>query len=113
MFKAEKIVDLSLPLTDETPIYPGDPQPQISVAAHEMIKRGIRTFFIDAINMDRTGGDSFPVHHAIAAVNGIIAENLTNFGAIDFLDPLICAFPLRIAGADGAPVRAIAMKVEK
>jgi kynurenine formamidase len=218
MFKAEKIVDLSLPLTNETPIYPGDPQPNISVATtienegynllhvhigsqtgshvdapyhfcptgeridesdlhlfigtgvvipvlekeeqegivlgdvkpyleqlspgkivlfytgwsqyageekyfrhpyvhvdviNEMIKRGIRTFFIDAINMDRTGGDSFPVHHAIAAVNGIIAENLTNFGAIDFPDPLVCAFPLRIAGADGAPVRAIAMKVEK
>lgn len=33
MFKAEKIVDLSIPLTNDTPIYPGDPQPNIRVAA--------------------------------------------------------------------------------
>ncbi|BCU81436.1 cyclase [Polycladomyces abyssicola] len=218
MFKAEKIVDLSIPLTNDTPIYPGDPQPNIRVAAtienegynvhyvhigshtgthvdapyhicpngkkidqsdlhlfigtgvvipvlgkgeqeaivlddveayldqlspgkivlfytgwsqyageekyfrhpyvhvdviQEMIKRGIRTFFIDAINIDLTGGTSFPVHDAIAAVNGIIGENLTNFGAIDFPDPLVCAFPLPIAGSDGSPVRAVAIKVHK
>jgi kynurenine formamidase len=32
MFKAKKIVDLSLPLTNQTPIYPGDPEPDIRVA---------------------------------------------------------------------------------
>ncbi len=217
MFKTRKIVDLSLPLTNETPIYPGDPEPNISVATmienegynlhyvhigsqtgshvdapyhfcpngqridesdlslfigtgvvipvlgkgeqepivmrdveayldqlqpgkivlfhtgwsqyageekyfrhpfvqadviEAMIERGIRTFFIDAINIDITGGTAFPVHDRIAAVNGIIAENLTNFQAIDFPDPLICAFPLRIVGSDGSPVRAVAMDVE-
>jgi kynurenine formamidase len=75
-----------------------------------MICRGIRTFFIDCINIDSTGGTSFPVHDAIAAVNGIIAENLTNFAGIDFEDPLICAFPLRIVGSDGSPVRAVAIQ---
>jgi kynurenine formamidase len=218
MFKAKKIVDLSIPLTNDTPVYPGDPVPQISVATtiekegynlhyvhigsqtgshvdapyhfcptgeridqsdlrlfigtgvvipvlgkgeqeeigmedveayldqlqpgkivlfhtgwsqyageekyfrhpyvkvdviHEMIKRGIRTFFIDAINIDITGGSSFPVHDAIAAVNGIIAENLANFAAIDFPEPLICAFPLRIVGADGSPVRAVAIEIDR
>ncbi|MBK5446471.1 cyclase family protein [Peribacillus sp. TH24] len=217
MLKIEKIVDLSLQLTNDTPIYPGDPEPNISVATtlemdgynllhihlgsqtgshvdapyhfisegqridesdlrlfigigviipvtekgeeeaitlkdvepyldqlasgkivlfytgwsryvakesffrhpyvyedviHEMIKRGIRTFFIDTINIDRTGGTEFPIHDAVARVNGIIAENLTNFGAIDFPNPLISAFPLRIVGADGSPVRAVAMKVD-
>jgi kynurenine formamidase len=215
MFKAKKIVDLSLPLTNQTPIYPGDPEPDIRVATtienegfnlhyvhigsqtgshvdapyhfcnagqridesdlslfigtgvvipvlgkgeqeeivmadvepylsklelgkivlfhtgwsqyageekyfrhpyvhievvEEMIRRGIRTFFIDCINIDSTGGTSFPVHDAIAAVNGIIAENLTNFAGIDFEDPLICAFPLRIVGSDGSPVRAVAIQ---
>ncbi|WP_218029573.1 cyclase family protein [Aneurinibacillus danicus] len=214
--KIDKIVDLSLPLTNDTPIYPGDPEPNISVATtlenegynlhyvhlgsqtgshvdapyhfsnegqridesdlrlfvgtgvvipvtgkgeeeeitlqdvepyldqlapgkivlfhtgwsqyageekffrhpyvhidviHEMIRRGIRTFFIDTINIDRTGGTEFPVHDAVAEVNGIIAENLTNFGAIDFPNPLISAFPLRIIGSDGSPVRAVAMKI--
>jgi kynurenine formamidase len=217
MFKMKKIVDLSLPITDQTPIYPGDPEPNISVATtianegynlhyvhigsqtgshvdapyhfldlgqridesdlglfigtgvvipvlgkaeqyeiimadvvpylellepgkivlfhtgwsqyageekyflhpyvnsaviEEMIRRGIRTFFIDCINMDFTGGDTFPVHDAVAAVNGIIAENLTNFAAIDFEHPLLCAFPLRIAGSDGSPVRAVAIEVD-
>jgi kynurenine formamidase len=32
MIKIDKIVDLSLPLTNDTPIYPGDPEPNISVA---------------------------------------------------------------------------------
>lgn len=217
MFKMKKIVDLSLPLTDQTPIYPGDPEPNISVATtianegynlhyvhigsqtgshvdapyhfldfgqrideshlglfigtgvvipvlgkgeqyeiimadvvpylellepgkivlfhtgwsqyageekyflhpyvnseviEKMIRRGIRTFFIDCINMDFTGGDTFPVHDAVAAVNGIIAENLTNFEAIDFDNPLLCAFPLRIVGSDGSPVRAVAIEVD-
>jgi len=32
MFKVKKIVDLSWPLTNKTPIYPGDPEPNIEVA---------------------------------------------------------------------------------
>jgi kynurenine formamidase len=215
MFKSKKIVDLSLPLNNQTPIYPGDPEPNIRVAttienegynlhyvhigsqtgSHvdapyhfcqngqridesdlslfigtgvvipvlgkneqeeivmadvepflekmepgkivlfhtgwsqyagedkyfqhpyvnievvaELIRRGIRTFFIDCINIDITGGNSFPVHDAVAAVNGIIAENLANFEGIDFENPLICAFPLRIEGSDGSPVRAVAIQ---
>jgi kynurenine formamidase len=218
MFTAKRIVDLSLPLTNQTPIYPGDPEPKFSVATtienegynllhvhigsqtgshvdapyhfcqngqridesdlrlfigtgvvipvtdkaeqepivmrdveayldqlqpgkivlfhigwsqyageekyfrhpyvhidviEAMLAKGIRTFFIDCINIDITGGTSFPVHDAIGAVDGIIAENLTNFAAIDFPDPLICAFPLRIVGADGSPVRAVAIEVER
>ncbi|MGG3693460.1 cyclase family protein [Heyndrickxia ginsengihumi] len=216
VFQMKKVVDLSLPLNNQTPIYPGDPEPNISVATtidkegynlhyvhigsqtgshvdapyhfsnlgqkidesdlslfigigvvipvldkgeqeeitladvesyleqlepgkivlfhtgwsqyankekyfrhpyvsieviDEMIRRGIRTFCIDCINIDITGGDSFPAHDAIAEVNGIIAENLTNFAAINFTDPLICAFPLRIVGCDGSPVRAVAVEM--
>jgi kynurenine formamidase len=44
------------------------------------------------------------------AAGGVIAENLTNLGAIDFDDPLLCLFPLRLAGdADGSPCRAVAL----
>ena len=28
------------------------------------------------------------------------------------MDPLVCLFPVRLAGADGAPVRAVAMQLE-
>ncbi|WP_027364843.1 cyclase family protein [Desulfotruncus alcoholivorax] len=75
----------------------------------EMINRGVRTFCIDTINLDFTGGTKFPAHSAIAAVGGIIAENLANFESIDFPNPVISLFPLKIAGADGAPVRAVAL----
>lgn len=216
MLNIKKIVDLSLPLTNNTPIYPGDPEPNISVATtiqnegynlhyvhigsqtgshvdapyhfdnngqkidqsdltlffgpgvvipvtgkgeqeeitlidvaeyleqvgpgkivlfhtgwsryagedkyflhpyvhveviDEMIRRGARTFCIDAINLDITGRTHFPAHDAIAAVSGIIAENLTNFEGIDFVNPLISLFPLRIVGADGSPVRAVAIEL--
>ncbi|QQE79304.1 cyclase family protein [Alicyclobacillus sp. SO9] len=217
MFKPVKIVDLSLTLDDNTPIYPGDPKPHLSVATtieHDgynlhhvhigsqsgshvdapyhflqsgqtidesdlslfigtglvipalgkgeqeairlqdvqpyvdqveaghivlfhtgwsqyggtdkyflhpyvhvevikaLLEKGIRTFCIDCINLDITGGDSFPAHDAIAAVNGIISENLTNFESIDFANPLISLFPIKLSGSDGAPVRAVAMQVE-
>lgn len=216
MLQIKKIVDLSLPLTNHTPIYPGDPEPDIRVATtignegynlhyvhigsqtgshvdapyhfddhgqridqsdlrlffgpgivisvkgkkdqeairledvakyldqvgpgtivlfdtgwsryagedkyflhpyvhieviDEMIRRGVRTFCIDAINLDITGGTRFPAHDAVAAVSGIIAENLTNFEGIDFANPLISLFPLRIVGADGSPVRAVAIEL--
>ena len=86
-------------------------------ACRHMIDAGVRTFGIDAMNIDETPdgahpGEGFPVHHLIAAVDGIIAENLTNLAAIDFDDPFISLLPLAFEGADGAPVRAVAMQVE-
>jgi kynurenine formamidase len=85
-------------------------------ACREMIKRGVRTFGIDALNIDETPdathpGVGYPVHHLIAEVAGVIAENLTNLDAVDFADPLISLLPLAFEGADGAPVRAVAIKL--
>lgn len=82
----------------------------------ELIARGVRTFGIDAINIDETPnamhpGEGFPVHHLIAEVAGIICENLTNLAAIDFDKPFISMLPIALDAADGAPVRAVAIKV--
>lgn len=90
--------------------YYNHPYIHISVI-EEMLKRGIRTFFIDALNVDPPDGSFFPVHEAITAVNGIIGENFTNFDQIDFVHPFIVAFPLNIKGSDGSPVRAVALKL--
>ncbi len=86
-------------------------------ACRSMIDAGVRTFGIDAMNIDETPdedhpGEGFPVHHLIAAVDGIISENLTNLAAIDFDDPFISLLPLAFEAADGAPVRAVAMRVK-
>lgn len=77
----------------------------------------MRTFGIDAINIDETPddehpGEGFPVHHLIAERAGVIAENLTNLAAIDFAEPLISLLPIAFEAADGAPVRAVALQLE-
>ena len=86
-------------------------------ACARLISLGIRTFGIDALNIDETPdathpGEGFPVHHLIADVSGVISENLTNLQAIDFPKPLVSLLPISLEEADGAPVRAVAMRVE-
>lgn len=86
-------------------------------ACRELLSRGVRTFGIDAINIDETPdddhpGEGFPVHHLIAETGGIICENLTEIAAIDFAQPFVSLLPIALEGADGAPVRAVAMKIE-
>jgi kynurenine formamidase len=89
--------------------------PYLSAAACErIVELGVRTLAIDALNPDETVLDGqeprFDVHRIFLAAGGVIAENLTNLGAIDFDDPLLCLFPLRLAGdADGSPCRAVAL----
>ncbi|OAT71529.1 cyclase family protein [Parageobacillus thermoglucosidasius] len=77
-----------------------------------MLEQGIRTFFIDALNIDPPDGSSFPAHEAITAANGVIGENFTNFDKIDFTDPYIIALPLYLPGCDGSPVRAVAAELD-
>ena len=44
---------------------------------------------------------------------GLMIENLTDLAEVeDLVDPLVCLFPVRLADADGAPVRAVAMELE-
>jgi kynurenine formamidase len=77
----------------------------------------VRTVCLDAINIDETPdashpGVGFPVHRLIAAAGGIIVENLTGLERIDFADPFLAVFPLRLTGADGSPTRAVALDLE-
>jgi kynurenine formamidase len=85
-------------------------------ACQALLDRGVRTICLDTINVDETPdeahpGVGFPVHHLIARAGGVIVENLTNLEQIDFPNPLISVFPLRLTGADGGPTRAVAMDI--
>ncbi|MET7289515.1 cyclase family protein [Streptomyces sp. NPDC005573] len=85
-------------------------------AARAVADAGVRTVAVDALSVDPTpepgdtGADSgLPAHRVLCGAGGVIAENLTG------LDRLVGArevevflFPLRLPGADGAPVRAVA-----
>ena len=82
-------------------------------ACRRMLDLGVRTFLLDFPNIDETPaaghpGEGFPVHRLIAAAGGVIGENLRGFERIDFA-PFVSCLPLRLTGADGAPVRAVAM----
>lgn len=85
-------------------------------ACARLVERGVRTLGIDAPNVDETAAEGaeprFPCHLRFLGAGGVFAENLTNLGAVDFADPLVCLLPIRLGGnADGAPCRAIALKV--
>lgn len=85
-------------------------------ACARLIALGVRTFGIDAINIDETPdehhpGEGFPVHHLIADAGGVISENLTNLQSVDFPDPFVSLLPMSFGSADGAPIRAVAMQL--
>jgi kynurenine formamidase len=86
-------------------------------ACSRLLSLGVRTFLIDCINLDETVLDAgatpaFPCHDQIARAEGIISENVTNLGGIDFDNPLICLLPIRVGGdADGAPCRSVALQL--
>jgi len=87
--------------------------PYLSIEGAEyLLSKGIMTIAIDTINLDKTGGTAFPIHDLYAKANGVIAENLANFSAINFENPLISVLPLKLEGCDGSPVRAVAIQID-
>jgi len=84
-------------------------------ACARILDRGVRTLAVDTLNPDQTiveGEAGFPVHRLWLEAGGVIAENLTNLGSVDFDEPLFCLFPIRLgAAADGAPCRAVALQL--
>jgi kynurenine formamidase len=85
-------------------------------AVRAVLDRGVRTIGIDAPNLDPTeldarGPAALPVHHLVASVDGVLVENLTGLAGVGTLtDPWLSVLPLRLAGADGAPCRAVAIE---
>ncbi|RVX37775.1 kynurenine formamidase [Nonomuraea polychroma] len=82
-------------------------------AAALLVERGVRTVGIDALSVDPTPAQDFPAHRVLCGAHAVIAENLT--GLERLLDaqrrgrPIeVFMLPLRLPGADGAPVRALA-----
>jgi kynurenine formamidase len=85
-------------------------------AARQVVERGGRTVAIDAMSLDETADthehpSGFAAHFAVLGAGGAIAENLTNLEAVDFPDPVVSILPIRFRGADGAPVRAVALEL--
>jgi len=87
-------------------------------AAERVVAAGVLSVAIDALSLDETvvGGepaDGFAAHHAVLGAGGVIVENLRNLAAVTAADPVLSVLPLRFAGADGAPVRAVALELDR
>lgn len=85
-------------------------------AAERVVAAGIRTVGLDALSLDETvlGGEpagGFAAHAAVLGAGGVIVENLRGLDAVRSVQPVVSVLPLRLAGADGAPVRAVAFDV--
>lgn len=88
--------------------------PHLTVAAAEyLVAAGVRTVGIDALSVDPTPAEEIPVHRILCGAHAVIAENLTGLAAVLAAQAAgqrveVSLFPLRLPGADGAPVRAVA-----
>lgn len=72
---------------------------------------GIRLYGTDAPSMDSSTSKNLPGHHALLRNGILILEGLNFDGVPDGLYDL-SAFPLKLIGGDGSPVRAVLRAIE-
>ncbi|GAA4229047.1 cyclase family protein [Actinomadura meridiana] len=100
-----------------TDAYLAHPYPTPETAA-AIVAAGARTVAIDALSVDRTpppGSDDFSLaaHRVLCGAGAVIGENLTGLDRVLAAQDAgraveVSLFPIALAAADGAPVRAIA-----
>jgi arylformamidase len=64
---------------------------------------------VDMISLDEVESAALVVHRTLLAKNMVLVENLANLGALIGKEFVFSCLPLKIAAADGSPVRAVAM----
>lgn len=89
--------------------------PYITAEVAEWIAtQGVSWFGIDALSPEcpphlrPPGKFNYPVHSTLLENDVLIAENLTNIGAIGAKRVDIAAVPLHLKGSDGSPIRVLA-----
>jgi len=76
--------------------------------AEELVVQGASLVGIDTASVDLPGAGDFPAHHTLLRAGVPILENLANLGAVRTSTFTLVALPLRLRGATGSPVRAVA-----
>jgi arylformamidase len=64
---------------------------------------------VDMVSLDEVDSASLVVHRTFLAKDMVLVENLANLKALIGKKFIFSCLPLRIAAADGSPVRAVAM----
>ena len=85
--------------------------------AEVLVSNEIKAVGVDMLNVDQTclegelyTQESTAAHQVLLGNGTVIVENLTNLNKITFEEPYVVFFPLKITGADGSPVRAVAIE---
>ena len=86
--------------------FPADWSALTVAAAQSMVASGVILLGVDAPSVDRRTSRSLGVHHALFDGGAWVLENLDLSGVGDGVYELV-APPLRVAGLDAAPVRAL------
>lgn len=77
--------------------------------ARELLRWGASLVGVDSANLDHPDAVDFPAHHTLLAANVPILENAANLGEVRADTFTLVALPLRLRGATGSPVRAVAL----
>lgn len=90
---------------DPTQFYPGFTYFDPGAVAY-LQELGVGLIGTDAHSMDPADSKDLPAHHACRQAGILILENL-NLAAVPVGDYELIAFPLKLVGGDGSPVRAV------
>ena len=86
--------------------FPGDWPALSSQAARLLTRRGLRLLGVDAPSVDRRESKRLEVHHALFDGGAVVLENL-DLREVGEGEYELLALPMRWAGVDAAPVRAV------
>lgn len=75
-------------------------------AARAMVAQGVNLVGIDYLSVDRFGDEAFPAHRTLLGGGVLVLEGL-DLAAARPGRYTLAALPLKIAGGDGSPVRAV------
>lgn len=70
---------------------------------------GLKGYGVDAISADEIDSTALPVHRALLGRGMLIVENLDRLDSLLEREFTFSCLPLKIADADGSPIRAIAI----
>jgi kynurenine formamidase len=82
-------------------------------AAKWLVNSKVKLVGIDWLTIEKFGSKKGLAHHTLLSKEILIVENLINLDKIKDERVLFACFPLKLAGRDGAPARAIAIKTKK
>ena len=84
--------------------------PGLSIgAAKYLVSKRVNLVGIDSPSIDLGKNSNFPAHHALLKKDVLILENLCNLEKISRIHFKLVVLPLKLKGATGSPVRAVAL----